>query len=58
MMQSPSLNNKKNYLSPEVTVYKYELANTLLVASNEGLDYEDFYFTTELFNEEPFRLFP
>lgn len=59
MMQSSSSKNKKNYLSPVVKVYKFELANTLLVASNEGLDYEDLFSSQQnIINEDPFQLFP
>lgn len=59
MMNNSSLTNRKHYLPPVVTVYKCELSKTLLVASNEGLDYEDL-FTPQLnlFDEELFQLIP
>jgi len=59
MMQSTSLISKKSYLPPVVTVVKFSLCFTLLVTSNEGLDYEDLFAPQQnLFNEEPFQLMP
>ena len=53
------LKYRKHYLPPLVTVYKCEMINTLLMASNEGLDYEDL-FTPQLnsFDEEPSQFLP
>lgn len=38
---SPSLIKKKGYLPPCLTVVDYKVNLVLLVASNEGLEYED-----------------
>ena len=43
MMNISSLTNRKHYQPPVVKVYKCELSKILLVASNEGLDYEDLF---------------
>lgn len=43
MMNISSLTNRKHYQPPVTKVYKCELSKTLLVASNEGLDYEDLF---------------
>lgn len=38
---------KKAYLAPKVTVYYCKMGPTLLVNSNEGLEYEDLFTTNE-----------
>ena len=58
-MQRSSLISKKSYLPPVVTMVKLSLSFTLLVTSNEGLNYEDLFAPQQnLFNEEPFQLMP
>ena len=58
-MQRSSLISKKSYLPPVVTMVKLSLSFTLLVTSNEELNYEDLFAPQQnLFNEEPFQLMP
>lgn len=38
-----SLSKKRSYLSPNLTVVECEMYNHLLVASNEGLEFEDLF---------------
>lgn len=44
----PLLVHRKKYQSPQLTVCQCELNNTLLVASNEGLGFEDLFITNEV----------
>ena len=50
----PLLVHKKKYQSPQLTVCQCEMSNSLLVASNEGLGFEDLFTTNEIpTNEVP-----
>lgn len=52
MKQFSTLSCKKRYLNPQITVIHYNLGVALLVASNEGLDYEDLFAPKLNLNEE------
>lgn len=52
MKQYSTLSCKKCYLKPQITVIHYNLGVALLVASNEGLDYEDLFAPNLNLNEE------
>lgn len=55
----PSLDSRKKYQSPQMAVYKFEISNSLLIASNEGLGYEDLFTTNEVpLNESPVIILP
>ena len=50
----PPLVHRKKYQSPQMTVFQCEMSNTLLIASNEGLGFEDLFTTNEIpTNEVP-----
>lgn len=44
----PPLVRRKKYQSPQLTVVRCELNNTILIASNEGLDFEDLFSSNEV----------
>lgn len=44
----PSVVHKRQYQSPQLTVLRCEMSNTLLIASNEGLGFEDLFTTNEV----------
>ena len=43
MIQSSSLSYMKQYMPPMVVVLIFEFNKSLLVASNEGLEFEDLF---------------
>ena len=59
MEKVPSIVHRKKYQSPQLTVFRCEMSNTLLIASNEGLGFEDLFTTNEVpANEVPFIPLP
>ena len=55
----PSLDSRKKYQLPQMTVFRCEISNSLLIASNEGLGYEDLFTTNEApLNDGPVILLP
>ena len=57
MIQSSSFVGYKEYMPPLVVVLHLEFSKCLLVASNEGLEYEDLFAPQQhLFDEDPFLL--
>lgn len=57
MIQSSSFVGYKEYMPPLVVVLHLEFSKSLLVTSNEGLEYEDLFAPQQhLFDEDTFLL--